>query len=279
MKKEIKKIIKYFTNIFVNILFLFNIGRYFLEKLQLNIGKKRKKVFYKNNEYFFHVPNRINLWRTQTFFTKEPDTIRWIENFKVNSVFWDVGANIGLYSCFASRQKKAKTFAFEPSVFNLEVLSKNIYCNNLSDKIIIIPLSLTSETKISSFNMSKIEVGGAKSSFSENYDEEGNNFNPVFKYNTLGISGNDIVKKFNIDKPDYIKIDVDGIEYLVLNGLSEILDDTSSILIEVTESFKSKKKNIKEFLEHRGFTLEKNEFSEKNLSLYNQIWNRNKTQI
>ena len=275
MKKEIKKIIKYFVNIFVNILFLFNIGRYFLEKLQLNIGKKSKKVFYKNNEYFFHVPNRINLWRTQTFLTKEPDTIRWIENFKVNSVFWDVGANIGLYSCFASRQKKAKTFAFEPSVFNLEVLSKNIYCNNLSDKIIIIPLSLTSETKISSFNISKIEVGGAKSSFSENYDEEGNVFNPVFKYNTLGISGNDFVKKFNIDKPDYIKIDVDGIEYLVLNGLSEILDDTSSILIEVTESFKSKKKNIKEFLEHRGFTLEKNEFSEKNLSLYNQIWNRN----
>ena len=238
MKKEIKRIIKYFVNIFVNILFLFNIGRYFLEKLQLNIGKKRKKVFYKNNEYFFHVPNRINLWRTQTFLTKEPDTIRWIENFKVNSVFWDVGANIGLYSCFASRQKKAKTFAFEPSVFNLEVLSKNIYCNNLSDKIIIIPLSLTSETKISSFNMSKIEVGGARSSFSENYDEEGNVFNPVFKYNTLGISGNDFVKKFNIDKPDYIKIDVDGIEYLVLNGLSEILDDTSSILIEVTESFK-----------------------------------------
>jgi len=275
MKKEIKRIIKYFVNIFVNILFLFNIGRYFLEKLQLNIGKKRKKVFYKNNEYFFHVPNRINLWRTQTFLTKEPDTIRWIENFKVNSVFWDVGANIGLYSCFASRQKKAKTFAFEPSVFNLEVLSKNIYCNNLSDKIIIIPLSLTSETKISSFNMSKIEVGGARSSFSENYDEEGNVFNPVFKYNTLGISGNDFVKKFNIDKPDYIKIDVDGIEYLVLNGLSEILDDTSSILIEVTESFKSKKKKIKEFLEHRGFTLEKNEFSEKNLSLYNQIWNRN----
>ena len=247
MKKEIKRIIKYFVNIFVNILFLFNIGRYFLEKLQLNIGKKRKKVFYKNNEYFFHVPNRINLWRTQTFLTKEPDTIRWIENFKVNSVFWDVGANIGLYSCFASRQKKAKTFAFEPSVFNLEVLSKNIYCNNLSDKIIIIPLSLTSETKISSFNMSKIEVGGARSSFSENYDEEGNVFNPVFKYNTLGISGNDIVKKFNIDKPDYIKIDVDGIEYLVLNGLSEILDDTSSILIEVTESFKSKKKKSKNF--------------------------------
>ena len=275
MKKEIKKIIKYFTNIFVNILFLFNIGRYFLEKLQLNIGKKRKKVFYKNNEYFFHVPNRINLWRTQTFLTKEPDTIRWIENFKVNSVFWDVGANIGLYSCFASRQKKAKTFAFEPSVFNLEVLSKNIYCNNLSDEITIIPLSLTSETKISSFNMSKIEVGGARSSFSENYDEEGNVFNPVFKYNTLGISGNDIVKKFNIDKPDYIKIDVDGIEYLVLNGLSEILDNTSSILIEVTESFKSKKKNIKDFLEHKGFTLEKNEFSEKDLSLYNQIWNRN----
>ena len=157
----------------------------------------------------------------------------------------------------------------------MEVLSKNIYCNNLSDEITIIPLSLTSETKISSFNMSKIEVGGARSSFLENYDEKGNVFNPVFKYNTLGISGNDIVKKFNIDKPDYIKIDVDGIEYLVLNGLSEILDNTSSILIEVTESFKSKKKNIKDFLEHKGFTLEKNEFSEKDLSLYNQIWNRN----
>ena len=34
--------------------------------------------------------------------TKEPETLEWINSFEYreNSIFWDVGANIGLYSIY-----------------------------------------------------------------------------------------------------------------------------------------------------------------------------------
>src|ERR1044071_9834964 len=38
-------------------------------------------------------------WRADTYATKEPDTIAWIDQFvQEGDVLYDVGANIGLYS-------------------------------------------------------------------------------------------------------------------------------------------------------------------------------------
>ena len=101
--------------------------------------------------------------------------------------------------------------------------------------------------------MSNPRVGGAQSSFSQSISEEGKIFKPAFTYQTLGLSGNDLVQKLKIDKPNYIKIDVDGIEHLILNGFSEILDETKSILIEVSNTFKVKKDHIRDFLEKTHF--------------------------
>ena len=70
-----------------------------------------------------------------TFLTKEPDTIEWIESFENEMVFWTVGANIGIFSCFAAKEKQAKTYAFEPSTFNLEILSKNIFTTTYQRKL------------------------------------------------------------------------------------------------------------------------------------------------
>ena len=272
MKKYLKKITKFIAKLFVNFLFIFNSGRYFLEKINLNVSEKKFKVIYNDKTYKFCIPNRINYYRAQTFATKEPDTINWIKTFKEGSVFWDVGANIGIYSCFASKERLVKTYAFEPSTFNLDILSKNIFNNNLSDKIIIVPISLSDKTKISDFNMSKILAGGSQSTFSKEYNEDGIKMKTVFRYKTLGLSGNDLINKLKLDKPDYIKIDVDGIEDLILNGFSEIINNTKSILIEVTETFQTKKNNIKIFLENKGFSLVKNENFNLQHKIFNQIW-------
>ena len=79
-------------------------------------------------------------FRVNTFFTKEPDTLNWIDSFKKNSVFWDVGSNIGLYSCYAAK-KNCNVFAFEPSYFNLPILSQNINYNRIQNKVSIIPFA------------------------------------------------------------------------------------------------------------------------------------------
>ena len=84
-------------------------------------------------------------WRIDTLLTKEPETIEWINNFKDNKelVFWDIGANIGLYSIYAAlRYKDIKIISFEPSTNNLRILSRNISINQLDEKIFINQLPL-----------------------------------------------------------------------------------------------------------------------------------------
>ncbi len=280
MKNQFKKIINYILKKIIDFLFRFNFGRYFLEIFSSKINSQFQIIEYKNKKYKFYTPNRLSYFRAQTFLTKEPLTIKWIENFDEGSVFWDIGANIGLYSCFAAKEKNIITYSFEPSVFNLDMLAKNIYENNLNNKITVIPLSLTDKMKISDFNLSILEKSGSQSTFSEIYGEDGKEFIPKLKYKTLGVNGNEMVNKFNIQKPHYIKIDVDGIEFLILKGLSEILDNVKSVLIEVNETFQSQKNNIKELLESQSFILDEKKQSEimkisnQRLKTYNQIWKK-----
>ena len=56
-------------------------------------------------------PNFLTNWLANDFFNKEPETITWINNFKKfktqNKIkFWDIGANIGIYSIYAGKSIK-----------------------------------------------------------------------------------------------------------------------------------------------------------------------------
>ena len=55
-----------------------------------------KNKYFKLKQAFYS--NRLVEWRVDTFFTKEPETLEWIDGFekKDNLIFWDIGANIGL---------------------------------------------------------------------------------------------------------------------------------------------------------------------------------------
>ena len=192
--------------------------------------------------------------RYTTLFSKEPDTIDWINSFEQNSIFFDIGANVGIYSVYASiLHKNIDTIAFEPSVFNLEILSKNIYINNLYDRISIYPISLDIKKNQNQFNMSKVEVGGALSGFGTELDEFNNQRDITFKYKTFSQSLDDFVDEYNLKLPNYIKIDVDGIELSILNGAIKILNSNNlkSILIENTDP----KSGISSFLEENNFQL------------------------
>ena len=61
--------------------------------------------------------------RVNNIFTDEPETINWINNFdesgKIN--FWDIGANIGLYSIYAAQKfNNIEITSFEPIPGNLK---------------------------------------------------------------------------------------------------------------------------------------------------------------
>ena len=76
---------------------------------------RSRAVRHHGTQLTFAVPNRLNRFRIDTFSTKEPETLDWIDAIQEGSVLWDIGANVGLYSCYAAKARRCRVVAFEPS--------------------------------------------------------------------------------------------------------------------------------------------------------------------
>ena len=48
----------------------------------------------------FFAPNSLTYHRAQNLFTASPQIIEWLNSFEKNSVFFDIGSNIGIYSLY-----------------------------------------------------------------------------------------------------------------------------------------------------------------------------------
>ena len=220
-----------------------------------------KSIKILGKEIKFFVPNQLLEWRVDTYFSKEPETLEWIDSFqeKDNLIFWDIGANIGLYSIYNSlKHPKSTTIAFEPSSSNLRVLTRNISINNLEKNIKVVSIPLTNKENIfQEMNEGQFVEGGALNSFGEKFDFEGKEFKPNMKYNLLGTTINYFLENSILDIPDYIKIDVDGIEHLILEGGDKFLNDkkVKSLSIEINENFKEQYDKVLNLMNKYEFKL------------------------
>ena len=160
--------------------------------------------------------------RWMATYTKEPDTLWWISQFEKNKVFYDIGANIGLFS-FVAAKHGVKVIAFEPESQNFASLQRNIHANPTYD-ITAYCIGVTNERSFSMLYCSNMGAGGS-------YHELGvKNKRTTYKQGSYGISLDEITK--SLPAPNYIKIDVDGIERLVIDGYSH-LDKLDSFLVEM----------------------------------------------
>ena len=208
-----------------------------------------------DNTFRFHAPSKLLKYRAKTFFEKEPETIDWIDNY-VEGVFWDIGANIGLYSIYAAKTKNNITvYSFEPSSTNIYTLSKNIILNNCSDKINLMPVALTNKTGFQRLSLQNLDEGNALNAFGVNYDYNGEEFDVDSSYSTYGTTIADLINKFDVPMPNHIKIDVDGIEHYILKGGVDVLDNDSvkTIQIEINEEFIEQKEKILRFMDDHNF--------------------------
>ena len=224
----------------------------------------------------FFTPNFVCKWRASTFSTKEPETLKWIDEYGGDGVFFDVGANIGLYSIYYAKSKKGKVFAFEPSVLNTKQLAKNISLNQASDVISILSSPLTDQNGFAQFKHASLEEGSALSSFGVPYGQDGKSFHENLSYSLLGFSLDFLVEVGLIPgNPSLIKIDVDGIEHLILRGAIKTLKnpECKSVLVEVTPKFVQQTSGVHQYLSEAGYTLQ-NPDDGKNPNGYNQIWVR-----
>jgi FkbM family methyltransferase len=229
-----------------------------------------------------YTPNSINHFRVESFSTKEPETLEWIDKYGEGKILYDIGANIGLFSLYFSKKYLRHSYAFEPSVFNLECLARNINLNNLQDFITIMPFALSEKTFESKFYCSSVEMGSAHSTFGKKIGHDGLILNSKFDYMSVGFALDFLANNLKMQPPGLIKIDVDGIEDLVLKGAQNILasPDLISILVEVNEDHTVLSHAVSTVLMHSGFVLKEKRQSEMFVNStysnsYNQIWTKN----
>ena len=232
----------------------------------------------------FYCPGRIPYWRAETLLSKEPETISWIDGFEKDSVFWDIGANVGVYSLYAGKRGDIRVFSFEPSAANYHILSKNIEINEMDSLVSGFCVAFSDRSEIGYLNMSNTIPGGALSNFGqlqEIYTVCEHNYDVCFNQGMIGYTIDEFIEKFSPPFPNYIKIDVDGIEDKIVAGAAKTIHDQrlKSLLVELDTDDKDYCRRVISASENAGMklisdrhtqTYDHGEFS----SMFNHIFTR-----
>ena len=191
-----------------------------------------------------------------TMFVAEPETIEWIGEFKQGEIFLDVGANIGLYSLWATVSKGVRCFSFEPESLNFSILNRNIFYNNLVEKVTAYPLAVSDQVGFDFLHLSVFESGESCHSFASNKNFAHQEFAPAFSQGSFSTTIDHLVETSVIPTPNHIKIDVDGIENKIINGARKILErpELKTLLIEINDDLPCDSE-VKEILKDLGFIL------------------------
>ena len=192
-------------------------------------------------------------WRATETPSLDLDTNTWIKTFNENDVFYDVGANIGLYSIMAAKFMKANVFSVEIDLMNARMLYENAFMNNCHEKVTVLPFGLDSSSHQEKLFLKTMSYGDALHNLRQPnamvINPSGIQVNvPVFRLD-------DVIKILCLPLPTKIKIDVDGVDLDVLKGSIEALKTVSSLVIEYMPNSDTRNE-IHNFLSGHGFTFD-----------------------
>jgi FkbM family methyltransferase len=198
----------------------------------------RCEIAHQGTRVVFATPTVFTKWRVDSLFEKEPITIQWISEFSPADILVDIGANVGMYSLWASKTRGVRVFAFEPEAQNYALLNRNIALNNLGGQIKAYCLALSDEAGYSELHLSSLRVGGSCHSLGERVDFKHEPMTPAFSQGCIAARLDDLVAQGVVPAPVHIKIDVDGFEPKVIAGARRVIGDprVRSLLIEINQN-------------------------------------------
>jgi FkbM family methyltransferase len=223
-------------------------------------------------EYHFVCHSQKERRRAERMFEKEKGTIAWLDReLRPDDVFFDVGANIGVYTIFGSRRigDKGAVVAFEPHIPNAFSLLENILANQLQDKVRLVTCALTNSERYGNFNYQSTVNASSMSQFDGN-SYEGQIFEPVFVEVKHGCTLDRLCSSGVIPTPDIVKIDVDGLDFEVLQGMHGLITSPKrprSIQIELGSDSKPK---IMPMLAETGYVLKEKHWTTAGLEFISQ---------
>ena len=184
--------------------------------------------------------------------TYEPETFEKIkeifENKQIKS-FWDIGANVGMYSVFIAKRFCCNIYSFEPSKKYHKFLKLN---TSFFKKVTAYNFGIGSVNKKEKIILT---------------EEPGSNYISTNKLdrntkNTETCEIRTIKELSKIKAPNLVKIDVEGFEYEILNTSIDFFKKNKTILIleieaEHLERYSKNKNDILELLKSRNYLIER----------------------
>jgi len=214
------------------------------------------KIFLKSSIFFFDILDKyIHQKRIIKFLKKKQIRIQ---------VLIDVGSHRGLYTdLFLQNYNIKKVLMFEPQIQIFKFLKKKYTKNK---KIIIFNCAISNKNSFQNLQLNHHDLTTTLSKFNEN------NFYLKMKALLFGVENmiyqkikiktiqlGDVLTKKGIYKVDLLKIDTEGHELEVLEGLKEKIKNVQFILIEFHRDkiyLKYSPKQIHNYLLKKKFVLE-----------------------
>ncbi|MDY0039655.1 MAG: FkbM family methyltransferase [Desulforhabdus sp.] len=173
----------------------------------------------------FYVPKNDQLLGRCLYNTKtyEPHITKFLrKNLISGHHFLDVGANIGYFSMLSASLvgSNGRIYSFEPFSFNVKLLCLNKQVNEF-ENIEIFPLALSDKSSLYLYN--EAGTNGVISPIV-------NDFRSVFD-STLVYSVTLDEMSAKIARLDFVKVDIEGAEYLMLMGGKKLLTKHCPVII------------------------------------------------
>jgi FkbM family methyltransferase len=190
--------------------------------------------------------------RAFSLLTKQPETLEWIGAFQRDSIFWDIGANVGVYSLYAGLRGDTRVVAFEPAAVNYFLLAANCELNQMDARIDSLQLGVGGERGLRHLEVSQFAPG-------DSFSFRGKADRPrAGRQASLILSIDELVEGYGLPCPNYIKIDVPALSDDIVAGASRTLQNPElrEVHIEINpESIRGRR--IRGMFEAAGLELSK----------------------
>lgn len=176
---------------------------------------------------------------------------------KDDAIVLDVGGHAGQFTkLFAKMAPKGKVFTFEPASYTRQILQSMAGLKRLNN-VFIIPFGLGDKASEQTLNV-PIKKSGSVGYGLSFIGTPNSDRHDLYKDQILITTIDKIVDCFNIQRIDFIKVDIEGFEYQLLQGARESIKRFKpTLFLEICDSAlcrnNSSSKDIFEFLAPFGY--------------------------
>lgn len=218
---EIKNLlIKYKLNDYIRSIYWSTYKRFVDNEMEVNI-REASAVFPISTYSEYRVINALQ--------GPEKQVIQKIINeLNHDDVFWDIGANIGTFSCVVGDVlTEGKVIAFEPYPPNVQKLAENLDYNNIDAVVKTVALS-DSDGETTFYAIFTDEAGTEQGSIESEYTSTDDAIETVTVKTT---TGDQLLSNNEIPLPNVVKIDVEGAALKVIEGMARTLKSSKCRLV------------------------------------------------